>query len=107
MQLEQYYSDDYAGLVSGKYKFYYGYEVTNKISKSGNNDLESSLSNVMDDEDDSTWGTNNWCFQVKENGVEIFRASTLEIEKAIKDNNQLDDVKDYLLAGIGMWLLLK
>ena len=26
MQVEQYYSDDYAGLESGNVKFYYGYE---------------------------------------------------------------------------------
>ena len=80
MQVNQYYSNDYAGLVSGKYKFYYGYEVTN-------------------DKDE-------WCFQVKENGIEIFKISEKEIEKNI-DSHQLDMPQDFLVAGIGMWLLLK
>jgi hypothetical protein len=81
MQVEQYYSDDYAGLESGKLKFYYGYEV----------------------EDPET---EDWCFQVKENGREVFRRTRTEIEKSI-DNRQLDMPQDYLVAGIGMWLLLK
>jgi len=80
MQVNQYYSNDYAGLVSGRYKFYYGYEVTN-------------------DKDE-------WCFQVKENGIEVFNISEKEIEKNI-DSHQLDMPQDFLLAGIGMWLLLK
>lgn len=81
MQVEQYYSDDYAGLISGKYKFYYGYEVEDPL-------------------------TENWCFQVKENGREVFKATTKKIEESI-NNDQLDKPQDYLLAGIGMWLLLK
>lgn len=81
MQLEQYYSDDYAVLVSGNLRFYYGYEV----------------------EDPQT---GDWCFQVKKDGVEFFRVKSREIEKAIK-NERLSIVQDYLLAGIGMWLLLK
>jgi hypothetical protein len=81
MQVEQYYSDDYAGLVSGKYKFYYGYEVEDPL-------------------------TEEWCFQVKENGKEIFKVTTKKIEESV-DNRQLDNPQDYLVAGIGMWLLLK
>lgn len=81
MQVEQYYSDDYAGLDAGNLRFYYGYEV----------------------EDPET---EDWCFQVKKDGKEIYRATRTEIEKAA-DARQLDDVKDYLMAGIGMWLLLK
>lgn len=81
MQLEQYYSDDYAGLTSGNLHFYYGYEV----------------------EDPKT---QDWCFQVKKDGVEIFRATSKEIEKAVK-NERLSIVQDYFLAGIGIWLLLK
>ena len=82
MQVEQYYSDDYAGLVSGKYKFYYGYEVTDP-----------------NDED-------MWCFQVKENGIQIFLKTRKDIEYSII-NTQLDKPQDYLIAGIGIWLLLK
>ncbi len=83
MQVEQYYSDDYAGLVSGNLSFYYGYEVTDENS-------------------------DDWCFQVKKNGKEIFKVTTTEIEKALqKPFMQLDNPTDYLIAGIGMWLLLK
>lgn len=81
MQVEQYYSDDYAGLVSGKFQFYYGYEV----------------------EDEKT---HEWCFQVKENGEEIYRITTFEIEKNMKDHYQLNMPQDYLVAGIGLWLLI-
>ena len=81
MQVEQYYSDDYAGLDTGALQFYYGYEV-------------------QDPE------TEDWCFRVKKNGQEIYRVTTTEIEKSI-DNRQLDMPQDYLVAGIGMWLLLK
>lgn len=81
MQVEQYFSDDYAGLISGNLKFYYGYEV--KDEKTG-----------------------DWCFQVKKDGQEIFKVTRTEIEKSI-DDRQLDEVQDYLIAGIGMWLLLK
>jgi len=82
MQVDSYYSDDYAGLESGYLNFYYGYEVT-------------------DPADDGMW-----CFQVKKNGIEIFRVTREEIEKT-KSYDQLNDVRDYLIAGIGMWLLLK
>lgn len=82
MQVEQYYSDDYAGLKSGNIHFYYGYEVTNEK-----------------DEDD-------WCFQVKIDGKETYRIPTSEIVKSI-DDRQLDSPQDFLSAGIGIWLLLK
>jgi hypothetical protein len=81
MQVEQYYSDDYAGLDSGNLKFYYGYEVTDP-------------------------STEEWCFQVKKNGIEIYKITTSKIEESI-DNRQLDKPQDYLIAGIGIWLLLK
>ncbi len=80
MQVEKYHSDDYAGLVSGALKFYYGYEV---------------------EEDDE------WCFVVKNHGDEVFRAKRSVIELSVKNDDQLDSVNDYLIAGIGMWLLLK
>lgn len=81
MQVEQYYSDDYAGLVSGNLSFYYGYEV--------------------EDPD-----TEEWCFIVKKNGLEVFRLTTSKIEESIDDRN-LNMPQDYLVAGIGIWLLLK
>ena len=81
MQVEIYYSDDYVGLDSGNLKFYYGYEVEEPT-------------------------TADWCFQVRKNGDEIFRLSSSEIEKSI-NNRQLNRPQDYLIAGIGIWLLLK
>lgn len=81
MQVEQYYSDDYAGLESGNLKFYYGYEVEDPL-------------------------TEDWCFQVKKDGKEIYRATRSKIEESV-NNRQLDMPQDYLIAGIGMWLLLK
>jgi len=81
MQVEQYYSDDYAGLESGKYQFYYGYEIEDKE-------------------------TEEWCFQVKENGEEIYRIISSDIEKNL-DSRQLTMPQDYLVAGIGLWLLVK
>jgi hypothetical protein len=81
MQVQQYYSDDYAGLNSGNLKFYYGYEVEDPL-------------------------TEDWCFQVKKDGTEVFRITRRKIEESI-DDRQLDSPQDYLVAGIGIWLLLK
>lgn len=81
MQVEQYYSDDYAGLISGKYVFYYGYEET-------------------DPEKDE------WLFTIRENDLLIFSMKTSEIEKSI-DVRQLDKPQDYLISGIGIWMLMK
>ncbi len=83
MQKEVYYSDDYAGIDAGNLKFYYGYEVVKKV----------------DEEEE-------WCFQVKKDGKEVFKATTTDIEKSVKEC-PFRDVRDYLLAGISMWLLSK
>jgi len=80
MQVEQYYSDDYAGLNTGNLKFYYGYEVEDPL-------------------------TEEWCFQVKQDDREIYRATRSKIEESA-NNWQLDTPKDYLIVGIGMWLFL-
>jgi len=82
MQVEQFYSDDYAGLESGNLRFYYGYEVEDSL-------------------------TEEWCFQVKKNGREIFRTTRSKIEESVDTNILLDKPQDYLISGIGMWLLLK
>lgn len=81
MQVQQYYSDDYAGLESGNHKFYYGYEVEDCLN-------------------------GDWCFQVMKNGKEDYRITRSEIDKEITDG-QLDTPQDYLLAGIGIYLLLR
>lgn len=80
MKIEQYYSDDYAGLDTDNIKFYYGYEVTNPKDP------------------------DEWCFQVKIKGEVVYTAGTKKIEKSVDDNHQLNDVRDYLIAGIGMWI---
>ena len=81
MQVDFGFSDDYSVLETGYLKFYYGYEITDPK-------------------------TDAWCFQVTKNGVEIFRITTKEIEKSF-DLNQLNYANEYLIAGIGIWLLLK
>jgi hypothetical protein len=81
MQVEQYYSDDYAGLKSGNISFYYGYEVEDEL-------------------------TGDSCFNVVIDGKEVFQLTTKKIEESI-NNRQLDKPQDYLIAGIGIWLLLK
>jgi sensor histidine kinase YesM len=50
--------------------------------------------------------TEDWCFQVKKDGKEIYRVTRSKIEESV-NNRQLDIPQDYLIAGIGMWLLLK
>lgn len=80
MQVGLHYSDDYAVLDSGKYSFYYGYECQNSEEE--------------------------YMFVVKENNKVIFQTSTSNIEQSV-EHVHLDNMQDYLLAGIGMWLLLK
>ena len=82
MQISYSYSDDYAILESGNLKLYYGYE---------REDPE----------------TEEYCFTVEKNRSEIFRLTTNEIQENLDHNSQLNDLKDYLMVGIGMWLLLK
>jgi hypothetical protein len=79
MITEQYYSDDYAGLKTGEHEFYYGYEVIDPI-------------------------TDEWCFQAKEGGNELCRYSESHILSHVR-NRQLKMPQDFLIAGIGLWLL--
>ena len=76
-QLEMYASGDYAGLAVGDLHFYYGYEVT---------DPE----------------TDDWCFTVKRKDKEIFRATETELTDAV--DRSLNEMQDYLLVGIGLWM---
>ena len=78
MRIEQYYSDDYAGMESGEYKFYYGYEVIDPT-------------------------TEDWCFQAKKDGNELCRYSESHILSHVR-NRQLRMPQDFLIAGIGLWL---
>lgn len=79
MKIEQYYSDDYAGLVANNMSFYYGYEETDQL-------------------------TDDWCFCVKKDGEEIFRTTRTYIENSV-ESTQLYMPQDYLLSGIAIWLL--
>lgn len=76
-EIEQYYSDDYAGLESGNLSFYYGYEVCDPL-------------------------TEDWCFQVKRDGKEVCRKTRTEIEETTDD--LLNTPQDYLIVGIGIWI---
>ena len=76
MKNEVYYSDDYAGLNTGDIEFYYGYEAEEK------------------------W---EWCFLVKKNGTPIMLLPTSKIQSE-SDPFQLDSPRDFLLAGIGLYL---
>lgn len=79
MQAEIYSSDDYAGMKSGVFGFYYGYEET---------DPE----------------TEEWMFVVKKNNKTVYRASTSFLESKF---DRLNDVRDFLLAGVSTWMLLE
>jgi hypothetical protein len=84
MQVEYFYSNDYAGFESGKFTYYYGYEETDPK-----------------DED-------MWCFVVKENGKIIFKLTEKEIEEKLgKSNSRLEGVRDFLLGGIAIYELLR
>lgn len=72
-----YTASDYASLKTADLEFYYGYEV----------------------EDPET---EDWCFTVKKGNKEIFRLTKTEIEN--QSNIDADDTKDYLTAGMGIWL---
>ena len=82
MKKEIYYSDDYAGLDAGDLRFYYGYEVTLQV----------------DDEDEE------WCFNVVKDGKEVFCKTTSQLEEFVKEC-PYRDVRDYLMAGIALWLV--
>ena len=82
MKNEIYYSDDYAGLNAGDLRFYYGYEVIKKF----------------DNEDEE------WCFNVVKDDKEIFCKPTSELQQYVKDCPKRD-VRDFLLAGISLWLV--
>jgi hypothetical protein len=88
---EFFYSDDYAGLQTTAFNFYYGYEET--------------ISPI--DRNEDNWNKQDfWCFVAynNKNGAEMCRFSTIQIEKAKFFNKPLENPRDYLLVGIGMFL---
>lgn len=78
MKVEQYYSDDYAGMRTDKFHFYYGYEKEDPV-------------------------TEEWMFEVKKDGKEIYTLTTSDIENQC-EKRQLRIPQDYLLVGIGIWM---
>ena len=81
MQVTYGYSDDYATLKSGELTFYYGYEQTFPE-------------------------TDEWCFTVEKNGIRLMTIPYSEIKK-LSNEVELETISDFLMAGIGIYLLLK
>lgn len=83
-------SDDYAYMENSKLSFYYGYEETYCEEHNAFN------CECEDYEQD-------YCFVVKDikTGKEIYRTNTSEIDEHF---NRLDDMNEYLLAGICMFI---
>ncbi len=75
-----YSSGDYAGLETGRLKFYYGYEQTIADMDSPN--------------------AEEWCFVVWKDGKEKMRIPTTQLD----DLGNMGSPKDYLLAGIALYL---
>lgn len=82
-------SDDYAGLTTPKFAFYFGYERT-LCSHGKDADCE------CDNKD--------WCFTATVGGVEIERYSRTELDKGTDGRLYWDEPYGYLLAGIGRFL---
>ena len=76
MKVQQYYSDDYAGLETNSVDFYYGYEETKN---------------------------DEWAFIAKDKeGKLLLKLSETEIKEKC-DNRQLNMPQDFLLAGVGLY----
>lgn len=86
-KLNIYSSDDYAGLVTEHYSFYFGYEET-ACPKHKNKDCE----DLYDCE------LREWCFVANVGGKEVMRIRASELWFEYKD------VLEYLLLGIGKFL---
>lgn len=78
MNIEIYHSSDFAGLKTADFSFYYGYEETDPI-------------------------TEEWLFEFKKNKTKIYSLTSSDIENQCLKKS-LNTPKDYLLAGIGIWL---
>lgn len=92
-KINVYYSDDYAGLDSGKYHFYFGYEVTHCPVKSHKDDEDCYEKDCVKRED---------CFVATIGGKEVLKLTRSQLHP--KTN---EDVTFFLLAGIGHFLKTK
>jgi hypothetical protein len=84
------FSDDYAGLDTGPYSFYYGYEVTKCPIKSHKDDEDCYEKNCDERE---------WCFEASINGKVVMTLTSSELGG---DVNCMDG--SGLLKGIGIFL---
>lgn len=101
MKNEFYINDDYAGMESERYSFYYGYE----------HEYCSKCKKYNKCEKENHYDFREWSFFVEVKGMEkygekiVFEASKTQIKNAVsygKDN--LDMPSDYLMAGINLFL---
>lgn len=76
-----YSSGDYAGIDVDDLHFYYGYEVT--------------------EDTDDEYGTEEWCFQVKDKEKVVFKKTTTQLAEVDTD---IEYPVEYLLAGIALWI---
>lgn len=87
--VEVYGSDDYCGMVTGERAFYYGYERTS-CPNHGTEECE------CDERE--------WCFTAREDGKEVARYTTSELEASASRQERYREVDAYLLLGIGKYL---
>ena len=93
VKLEVVYSDDYIGLDVGGWKFYYGYEKW--VCPHGINEKS---------EKDCKCHEENSCFTAENNGKEIVRYTSLELEA---NGMRQNDVQAYILMGLGKMIAEK
>ena len=86
--LDVYFSDDDAGMTTGRFSFYFGYEATVCPHHGNDSDCE------CDERD--------WCFTASEGGEEVARFTCAELDADLKDH--FNEPPVLLLAGIGRFL---
>ena len=87
-------SDDYASMSCGDLDFYYGYERT-MCPECG--------SDPTDDECEHE--ARAWCFTAVKGGKEIMRVPEYELNYGKPEAGKLENVTEFLLEGIGRFLL--
>lgn len=90
--LEVYFSDDYAGMKSPRFDFYFGYEATLCSHGADSRDCECEK---------------DYCFTATHKGEEVARYTQAELDEAVTYASPKLDFGEpygYLLAGIGRYL---
>lgn len=88
--VEVYGSDDYAGMKSPRFTFYFGYEKTRCPHHGDDKGL------CCDD--------SRWCFTASHMGEERARYTQPELEAGTRGLRPFDEMCGFLLAGIGKYL---